>query len=67
MGRAGDSWSMTPPTKWGMKPSLCGSPGREKTGWPVGEIVVLVVALVDVLVLVLVIVLVWSAKASRFM
>ena len=34
---------MIPPTKWGMKPSLCGSPGREKTGWPVGKMVVVVV------------------------
>ena len=36
-------WSMIPPTKWGMKPSLCGSPCREKTGWPVGEMIVVVV------------------------
>ena len=39
-------WSMIPPTKWGMKPSLCGSPCREKTGWPVGEMIVVVVVVV---------------------
>ena len=37
---------MIPPTKWGMKPSLCGSPCREKTGWPVGEMIVVAVVLV---------------------
>ena len=39
---------MIPPTKWGMKPSLCGSPCREKTGWPVGEMIVVVVVVVVV-------------------
>ena len=39
---------MIPPTKWGRKPSLCGSPCREKTGWPVGEMIVVVVVVVVV-------------------
>ena len=37
---------MIPPTKWGMKPSLCGSPCREKTGWPVGKMIVVVAVVV---------------------
>ena len=32
-----------PPTKWGKNPSPRWSPGREKTGWPVGKMVVVVV------------------------
>ena len=48
---------MIPPTKWGMKPSLCGSPCREKTGWPVGEMIVVVVVVVVVGVVVNVVVL----------
>ena len=48
-GKQETLWSMIPPTKWGMKPSLCGSPCREKTGWPVGEMIVVVIVVVAAL------------------
>ena len=33
-------WWWIPPTKWGKNPSPRWSPVREKTGWPVGEMIV---------------------------
>ena len=43
---------MIPPTKWGMKPALCGSPCREEAGWPVDKMVVVVVVVLVVVVVV---------------
>ena len=52
MGRAGDSLVHDSPMELGMKPSLCGSPCREKTGWPVGKMIVVVVVVVIVMIVV---------------
>ena len=53
MGRTGDSLDdEVPPIIGGKKPSPRGSPCREDTGWPVGEMVVVVVAVVEVVVVV---------------
>ena len=56
---------MIPPTKWGMKPSLCGSPCREKTGWPVGEMIVVVVQVLVVCVALLLLFLRFSELVLR--
>ena len=43
MGRTGNSLNYTPPTNVGEEAlSLRGSHCREKTGWPLGEMVVVV-------------------------
>ena len=59
MGRTGILFGRgTPPTKWGKNPSPRGAPCREKTGCPVGKIVVVgVVVFLVVLVVVFAVVL----------
>ena len=37
---------MIPPTKWGMKPSLCGSPCRDKTRQRLDKVIVVMVVVV---------------------